>query len=111
MDDSQVVPRSKCKSMLAAKSFNPVREMSEIKFWLQILASELVARMETDYEETGREPKTFTVHYRATSMMAGKDRSKSCPMPRNRFEVETLVKVSLQQIGNAPDLFPCTRLA
>lgn len=56
--------KEKVKSMLAAKSFEPVHDLAQMERWISLMAEELAARMATDYEENLRRPRNLIVHYR-----------------------------------------------
>ena len=63
-DNVLVQVKEKVKSMLAAKSFEPVTDMAAMERWIALMAEELAARMAADYEENLRRPRNLIVHYR-----------------------------------------------
>lgn len=52
------------KSMLAAKSFEPISDMAAVERWVMILAEELAERMVADNKLFNRRPKSLHLHYR-----------------------------------------------
>src|SRR5947209_685879 len=53
------------KSMMTAKSFcPPVRDMTTIAYWLNILATELFVRLQSDFKFHARWPKCFSVGFK-----------------------------------------------
>ena len=56
--------KDKPKSMLAAKSFEPINDMAAMERWIAIMADELAARMADDYEQHLRRPRNLIIHYR-----------------------------------------------
>ena len=63
MDSEAVQPRSKPKSMMAAKSFSITSSMAVIEKWIAILAEELAERMRHDMEQHKRTAKTLVLHH------------------------------------------------
>eukprot|EP00127_Corallochytrium_limacisporum_P004496 Clim_evm23s165 gene=Clim_evmTU23s165 len=112
-DDSEVVDRTRSKSMLAAKSFAPVKNDDGIMYWIQVLANELVHRMKQDQEENSRIPKTLHFYYRGrdVSLSSQAVKSRSCPMPANRFDASILAKRCFAMFKTCPDALPCSRIA
>eukprot|EP00741_Cyanophora_paradoxa_P000254 tig00000402_g246.t1 len=64
VDDSDVIPRTRPKSMLAAKSFNEEYSLAGVTKWLHILARELVQRMRLDFVTWRRRPRTLNLIWR-----------------------------------------------
>lgn len=63
LDDSLVTKRDAPRSLLAAKSFSPEKDLAKVRVdWLPLLASELAARIEED----GRIANNLTISFRAT---------------------------------------------
>ena len=58
------------KSMLAAKSFEPISDMAAVERWVTILAEELADRMVADNKLFNRRPKSLHLHYRYGSSMS-----------------------------------------
>ena len=56
--------KDKPKSMLAAKSFEPINDMAAMDRWIAIMADELASRMADDYEQHLRRPRNLIIHYR-----------------------------------------------
>lgn len=52
------------KSMLAAKSFEPISDMAAVERWVTNLAKELADRMVADNKLFNRRPKSLHLHYR-----------------------------------------------
>lgn len=50
--------------MLAAKSFEPTSDMSDIERWFGVLAEELAARMVADNKQFNRRPRSLHLQYR-----------------------------------------------
>ena len=50
--------------MLAAKSFEPISDMTAVERWIMILAEELSERMIADNKLFNRRPKSLHLHYR-----------------------------------------------
>ena len=57
--------KDKPKSMLAAKSFEPIHDMAAMDRWIAIMADELANRMADDYEQHLRRPRNLIIHYRS----------------------------------------------
>ena len=57
--------KDKPKSMLAAKSFEPINDMAAMDRWIAIMADELANRMADDYEQHLRRPRNLIIHYRS----------------------------------------------
>lgn len=111
-----VVEKERPKSMLAAKSFDSTSSLQQLKQWIDILSTELAARMTTDAKVYNRRPKTFTLYYRAAG--SSKERTRSRPMPRwasnyNGVTTEQLSAVAWEVFEKSclQDALPCTRLA
>eukprot|EP00741_Cyanophora_paradoxa_P000245 tig00000402_g237.t1 len=64
VEDSDVIPRTRPKSMLAAKSFNEEYSLAGVTKWLHILARELVQRMRHDFVTWRRRPRTLNLIWR-----------------------------------------------
>ena len=82
-DESIVLEKERTKSMLAAKSFEPLNakaDIDAIKRWLDILSSELEGRMRTDLVAYRRRAKTLVLTFRSKSK--AREQSKRCEMPR-----------------------------
>lgn len=82
IDKSEVVLRSKPKSMLAAKQFNPEHTWESAEKWLTVLSTELHDRLLFDEEVNGREARGLVVSFKTGSN--GKMTSKSIAMPREK---------------------------
>ena len=83
LDDSPVVEKEQAKSMLAAKSFEPLDAKSDIeaiKRWLEILSSELEGRMKADLRNARRRARTLVLTFRSYSK--AREQSRRCEMPR-----------------------------
>ncbi|KAF8974818.1 DNA-directed DNA polymerase eta rad30 [Entomortierella lignicola] len=58
------IKKVKSKSMCSHKSFIPaLSDMEEIQFWVSSMSLELVSRMQEEYDETGRWPKTIALGF------------------------------------------------
>ena len=76
IDYTEVNPRTKIKSMLSAKNFQPALNTSESAArWLRILTADLASRVMED--EDHRVPKTITIHHRH----GGTTKSRQAPLP------------------------------
>ena len=83
LDNSPVVEKERTKSMLAAKSFEPLDAKSDIeaiKRWLEILSSELEGRMKADLRDARRRARTLVLTFRSHSK--AREQSRRCEMPR-----------------------------
>eukprot|EP00891_Asterochloris_glomerata_P006033 jgi/Astpho2/6033/Aster-x1345 len=131
--DELVQEKERPKSMLAAKSFEPIHEMAQVERWVGILCEELAVRMVADAVQYNRRPRSLHLHYRqsfddvsVTPLLSSLhqqdvgggnlygDRSKSQPMPRFGREGPTAAALTEAVIGlfrKAGDAMPCTRLA
>ncbi|CEM01468.1 unnamed protein product [Vitrella brassicaformis CCMP3155] len=114
MDDEQVSPNLKPKSLLAFKSFRPVRKMEDLERWLGVLAEEVCDRMQADTEAHRRRAKTLMAQHRGLS---GAARSRSGPMPRGKdphglLSKDELVAAGLALLRKLPEdeLLPCSRI-
>ena len=59
-----VQEKERPKSMLAAKSFEPIADMAAIERWVMILSEELADRMAADAAQFNRRPRSLHLHYR-----------------------------------------------
>ncbi|KAF9101730.1 hypothetical protein BGX27_011352 [Mortierella sp. AM989] len=58
------IKKIKSKSMCSHKSFIPaLSDMEEIQFWVSSMSLELVSRMQEEYDETGRWPRTIALGF------------------------------------------------
>ncbi|KAF9434765.1 DNA-directed DNA polymerase eta rad30 [Entomortierella beljakovae] len=58
------IKKIKSKSMCSHKSFIPaLSDMEEIQFWISSMGLELVSRMQEEFEETGRWPRTIALGF------------------------------------------------
>lgn len=64
VDDEGVKCNLRPKSLLAFKSFSPVKTFDELQPWLRLLCEELAQRIVTDHESLRRFPKTLVVFHR-----------------------------------------------
>ncbi|KAG0366742.1 DNA-directed DNA polymerase eta rad30 [Mortierella sp. AD032] len=94
------IRKIKSKSMTSHKSFIPaLSDLEEIQFWISSVCLELEARMQAEFDETERWPRTISLGFyggpRAVKEMEGKDPkasiqvrhkgTRSMPLP-SRFE-------------------------
>lgn len=54
--------------MLAAKSFEPTSELTDVERWVMILAEELADRMTADNKQFNRRPRSLHLQYRFVSI-------------------------------------------
>ncbi|CAJ0829762.1 13136_t:CDS:10 [Entrophospora sp. SA101] len=112
VDSEEVVQRNISKSMMAAKSFKPpLKSLSQVVHWCNILSSELYKRLLDDYEINNRWPKTLTIQYKCINDSTS--HSKSCTFPiRSEVDSPDLISKRLYGLlGNSDNLFPCSRLS
>ncbi|GJP70959.1 hypothetical protein CLOP_g1852 [Closterium sp. NIES-67] len=79
-DPTPVTPKGPLKSVSVEDSFLPIHTVAQAKPILQDLLPDLVARIDEEWEETRRRPKTFTVKWRKKEKEY-RFTSASCPMP------------------------------
>ena len=108
-----VEPRSKTKSMMAAKSFSAIRDADEVERWMATLSHEIAVRVRDEYDANGRWPRTMQVHF----LVPGSDaRSKSGPFPsclnQEPPELATaILRTAKKLLGVAGIPVPCVRVA
>lgn len=56
--------RERPRSMMAAKSFRSTGDRAVLSRWMHILAEELAARLASDQEEWGRQPRNLVLSFR-----------------------------------------------
>jgi len=120
-DSEPVREKKKPKSMLAAKSFQPTRDLDAIKGWFVILASELASRLLSDEKMYNRKPRTLSVYYRAFYDDAAADqplgeKSRQTPMPSMPVsgpcrDVISQAAFDLFMKRCVSEAMPCSRLA
>lgn len=132
VDNSEVVPKSIPKSLLAGKSFTAVNSMEELAKYITMISAEVANRVEADTNEYGRIPKTLTLHCRTTGMsqaavpISGMGsapyrsmrerrqssmRSLSCPIPRPST-ADALAKSATHLLRRvSTTIFPCSHLS
>ncbi|KAJ8906386.1 hypothetical protein NDN08_002879 [Rhodosorus marinus] len=106
IDRSEVVPRSKPKSMLAAKSLSGEQDWDGVNRWLRMLASELHDRMLFDEEVNVREARNLVISFKSGSVP--RTTSKTLPMPRGQSNrLERMLKEMQSLLRNTPSFsFP-----
>jgi DNA polymerase eta len=113
IDSSEVTSRTQIKSMLSAKSFQPViNSMEQAVRWLRIFAADIFSRLvEEGVLEHRRRPKTIHLHHRSV----GQTRSRSSSIPQGKALDEavlfSLAKHMMTQIVNEGRVWPCTNLS
>jgi DNA polymerase eta len=97
-DDSPLVPRSKVKSIMCAKSFSvrDCRTLADATRYLAMNCVELAARLE---DVAPRTAKTFVLSYRRADGAAGG--SRSMPMPSPPHSRESLLRVAQSLLRRA----------
>ena len=114
VDEDEVIETLMSKSLLAMKSFDPVRNIAGIAEWLQILAREIAGRLEEDREMNGgRRARTLVLHYRGGGPDTYKSRTRSFPMPTHAKLTEDVIKeAALKQFKMCEPgtTLPCTRI-
>ncbi|KAF9167098.1 DNA-directed DNA polymerase eta rad30 [Actinomortierella ambigua] len=71
------IRKIKSKSMCSHKSFIPaLSDLEEIEYWIQTMCRELVSRMEAEYIETSRWPRTISLGFFG-GIRADRERSES----------------------------------
>ncbi|CAM6096420.1 unnamed protein product [Calypogeia fissa] len=85
------------KSMLAAKSFSPIKELSDVRKWLAILSEELSVRMLRDFQQNNRHPKLLQLYYRSGGFKHAKDHSKSWSTPHGVLNLLSSSSISSHQ--------------
>jgi DNA polymerase eta len=97
-DDSPLVPRSKVKSIMCAKSFSArdCRTLADATRYLAMNCVELAARLE---DVAPRAAKTFVLSYRRADGAAGG--SRSMPMPSPPYSRESLLRVAQSLLRRA----------
>jgi DNA polymerase eta len=113
-DNSAVVEKERTKSMLAAKSFAAISDVSAVEKWISILAMELEGRMRTDLKTYKRHPKTLCLTWRSKS--SRQEKTRRCPMPKFPGKspcrrVLTRSAMLLFKTRCMDEAFPCVRLA
>ncbi|CAM6090320.1 unnamed protein product [Calypogeia fissa] len=89
------------KSMLAAKSFSPIKELSDVRKWLGILSEELSVRMLRDFQQNNRHPKLLQLYYRSGGFKHAKDHSKSWSTPHGVLNLLSSSSISSHQKSEA----------
>ncbi|KAF9354540.1 DNA-directed DNA polymerase eta rad30 [Mortierella sp. AD094] len=107
------IKKIKSKSMCSHKSFIPaLSDTEEIQFWVSSMSLELVSRMQEEYEETGRWPRTVALgfyggrqayqdqqeHDRKSSFRAPHKGSRSMPLG-SRFEYGGVEGIAKKMYG------------
>ncbi|KAK4536060.1 hypothetical protein CDCA_CDCA07G2085 [Cyanidium caldarium] len=119
-DSSEVRARTRSHSLLAAKSFADVRRWEQVAHWLQLLASELDARLVRDEAKHRRAARTLTVSFLCASAAERQgtrtqaSRSAALPnAPAGAVRVQRLQDTAMQLLRSAEPTFrfPCSRLA
>eukprot|EP00890_Picochlorum_soloecismus_P005649 jgi/Picsp_1/6085/NSC_03439-R1_sister chromatid cohesion protein len=120
-DSEPVREKKKPKSMLAAKSFQPTRDLDAIEGWFAILASELASRLQADEKMYNRKPRTLSVYYRSFHEDADVDqplgeKSRQTPMPSMPAsgackEIISQAACELFMKRCISEAMPCSRLA
>ncbi|SPO03768.1 related to DNA polymerase eta [Cephalotrichum gorgonifer] len=113
IDNSEVNPRTKIKSMLSAKSFRPaINSVEQAERWIRIFAADIYARLvEEGVLENRRRPKTVNLSLRHASV----SRSRQTPIaPGRQLDQACLVELGntlLGQILAEGEAWPCTNLS
>eukprot|EP00803_Ostreobium_quekettii_P008583 evm.model.scf_1286.6 EVM.evm.TU.scf_1286.6 scf_1286:35361-41600(-) len=110
LDDEPVQPKSKPKSMMAAKSFSITGDLHVVQKWISILAEELADRLRNDVEQYNRRAKTLVLHHYGPRVA---ERSRSSPMPRTvgSPSASELSAAGLAIFKRIDGALPCSRLA
>ncbi|KAJ3343448.1 DNA-directed DNA polymerase eta rad30 [Gonapodya sp. JEL0774] len=102
----------KTKSFMSAKSLRPpISGMTEYRHWFGILATELFVRLQDEWDDNGRWPKTLVISYRTPHL----DKSRSHPFPprSSSFTADALVHRAMDLIKQEDrfKIFPCSRIS
>lgn len=97
-DDSEVIQRREAKSLLAAKNFEKSIKIEKVVSWMQILARELVERMEYEEKYHRRHARTLTCSFRIFESrgkrMVSISRSHAMPVETARDRPGLIVGIS-----------------
>ncbi|KAI9349347.1 hypothetical protein BD770DRAFT_446117 [Pilaira anomala] len=110
IDDEEVNATKAPKSLMAAKSFNPViKSPEEMQAWFSILSVELHSRILRNYQDFGTWPKTITIRYCSTY---GGYRTKAIgSIHKDEMKThEALFKKFQHTYNLIPDAYPCKGL-
>lgn len=120
VDDEEVKCNLRPKSLLAFKSFSPVKTFDELQPWLRLLCEELVHRIAADRERLQRFPKTLVVFHRGRSADGGQfsrslSVSRSTAMPgaarQQTPSAGDVFEAAMSVLLRLDSIFPCTRIA
>lgn len=118
IDTAPVTPRSRPKSLMAAKSMSPaLKTWAQVSAWLGLLTAEIWERLQEDVADFGRWPQTLGLQWK----VGGEDpRGHAMPFPfisPDLFSQARLVEVLVKTLkamsstdAQEPSIFPCTRL-
>ncbi|KAL2108333.1 hypothetical protein VUR80DRAFT_3958 [Thermomyces stellatus] len=113
IDNSEVNPRTKIKSMLSAKSFRPhIVSVEQAERWIRIFAADIHARLvDEGVLENRRRPKTLNLSLRHASQ----SRSRQTPLaPGRQLDQAYLMELGrtlLGQIMSEGEVWPCNHLS
>lgn len=103
IDESKVVARDMAKSLLAAKSFDPERDLNAVETtWIPLLADELTSRLDYDIQTNERDASTLTISFRAISTKnndyVSASRSTEIPHGHGKARKAEIVKTAIATI-------------
>ena len=101
------------KSIMAAKSFSPLLNISDIQNIVVLLCIDLIYRMKIDQEMFSRVPGSLAIGYVSIEMGPKKQKTLSAPMIANRYSQSALVNHIVNVLSSPsilPSVFPCIRL-
>lgn len=106
IDDSEVTPRLRPKSMMAAKSFNnnTCKSQDEAGKWMRMLCAELANRIVDDEALFSRQPRSLVLHYRRDDVVQSRSygsKSKSGHMPPKPRTSQSLFNVAMGLLKKA----------
>eukprot|EP00897_Mesotaenium_endlicherianum_P001868 jgi/Mesen1/1709/ME000138S00569 len=87
LHDEPVQARRMTESMLAAKTFEATSNQAVITRWLQLLSTELAARVAIDAHANARRPRSLQLAYTGTQPAARKGRSKVVLWPHKASQL------------------------
>ena len=98
------------KSMVSVKNFtSPLTTEEQARQWISILSSELFTRIQEEYDENRRWPKTLTIHSKNPKWES--DKARSCLFPsRIVASSPDVIASKALYLFDIPDALPCIRL-
>ncbi|GAB5372640.1 hypothetical protein AAMO2058_001682400 [Amorphochlora amoebiformis] len=116
IDNDPVVERNKPKSLLAFKSFEPIRELKALEKWLELLSAELEERIEEDKLVFHRQPTRISLYHRPGRPPNSKpwDQMVKTISRSGPFTGSTRAEIyhhALGLLSHVEPPLPCTRIA